>query len=317
MLVVAGLAPDLDYASYFVGASAFLRFHRSVLHSMIGLAVTAAAVASLFCLLDRRMPKKKITQTAIAQPLGFGSALAICAIGVAGHALLDLFSGTGVQLLWPFHTHWYGWDVATNFDPWVLTLLVAGLLLPLLFKLVNEEVTSGKKKRSGGTAAIVTLLLLAGYFGFRVHMRVRAVDLLLSREYHGRVALSGEAFPEPLTPFEWRGVAVTDNTIEEADVPLGAGEDFDPNSSVTRYKPEDSPQLELAEKSAAAARFLEYARLPIASVRRIEGDYRVEVRDARFPENDDEPADIFLRIEVADNLQIRSEQFLFASSPNP
>jgi len=316
MLVTAGLAPDLDYASYFGGASAFMRLHRSAMHSLTGAAATACAIAYAFCVLDRKLPRQKTAQVNSPAPLRFLPAFAVCLIGVASHVLLDLASGVGVQLLWPFRAHWSGWDLAANFDPWILGLLVAGLLLPLLFKLVNEEVTSGQKKRTGMGAAVFTLILVAAYLGARLHLHSQAVDLLLSREYHGRVALSGEAFPEPSTPFAWRGVVETDNTLEEVEVPLGRSDEFDSNSSVTHYKPEESPALEAAEKSAAAARFLEYARIPIASVRRVEADYRVEVHDARFPSDDDEPANVFVRIDLDSNCQIRREAFLFASSPN-
>lgn len=317
MIVVSGLAPDLDYASYLGGASAFMRLHRTALHSLAGSAAMSCVIAGAFCVLDRRLPQKKTAQAAAFAPLRFGPALAACAVGAASHILLDLASGVGVQLLWPFRTHWSGWDLVTNLDPWVLILLIAGLLLPLLFKLVHEEVTSGQKRLSGRGSAIITLLLLAAYLGARAHLHHQAVDLLLSREYHGRIALSAEAFPESSTPFDWRGVVVTDNTLEEVEVPLGHADEFDSNSSVTRYKPEDSPALEVSQKSAAAARFLDYARVPIASVRHIEDDYRVEVHDARFPSNDDEPANVFLRIDLNSSLQISRENFLFASSPNP
>jgi membrane-bound metal-dependent hydrolase YbcI (DUF457 family) len=309
MMVVSGLAPDLDYASYFGGASGFMRFHRAVLHSVIGAGLMVCVIAGAFSLLDRKMPPNK----SALRPLGFGTALAVCALGAAGHVLLDLGSGVGVQLLWPFHVHWYGRELARNFDPWVLALLIAGLLLPLLFKLVNEEVTSGQKRRSGRPSAILTLGLLASYFGLRAHLRGEAVDLLLSREYHGRIALSGDAFPEVSSPFNWRGVAVTDDTLEEVEVSPIRADEFDSNSSVTHYKPQDSPALQTAEKSFAATRFLDYARLPIASVRRIEADYRVEVRDARFPDHDDEPANILLRVDLGSNLDIRREELLFAS----
>jgi membrane-bound metal-dependent hydrolase YbcI (DUF457 family) len=317
MLIVSGLAPDLDYASYFGGAGAFMRVHRTVLHSVLGAALTACAIAAVFCVLDRKIPRKPTARKTAIVPLGFGIAFVVCAIGVAGHILLDLASGVGVQLLWPFRVHWSAWDIAANLDPWILVLLIAGLLLPLLFKLVNEEVTSGAKKPSGIVSATVTLLLVAGYLGARAHLHGEALELLLSREYHGRVALSAGAFPKPFTPFNWRGVVVTDNTFEEVDVPVGSGDEFDSNGSVTRYKPEESPALEAGEKSAAAATFLEYARLPIASVRRNEDDYRVEITDARFPSDDDGPSNIFVRIDLDSHLQIRSESFLFASSPNP
>lgn len=314
MLIVSGLAPDLDYASYFGGASAFMRFHRTVMHSVLGAAVTACVIAAAFCVLDRKEPRKP-PHGYSSPSLSFLVAFLVCAIGACGHILLDLCSANGVQLLWPFHAHWYGWDLAANLDPLVLALLIVGLLLPLLFKLVNEEVTSGQKKRSGATAAVITLLLLVGYFGARSHFRGEAVDLLFAHEYHGRVPLSAHAFPMPLSPFTWRGVVETDNTMEEVEVPLGR-ERFDANDSTTVYKPEDSPALEIAQKTAAANQFLEYARVPVASVRRNEADYRVEIRDLRFPADDDGPSNILLRVDLGSDLHIRREQFLFASTAN-
>jgi membrane-bound metal-dependent hydrolase YbcI (DUF457 family) len=308
MLVVSGVAPDLDYASYFGGAGAFLRFHRALLHSLVGSGVMVCVIAAGFCLLDRRLLGKK---TVSLPPLRLGPALAICAIGALGHLLLDLASGVGVELLWPFHVRWYGQPLATNFDPWVLALLVAGLLLPLLFKLVNEEVTSGQRRRSGVPSATMTLCLVAGYFGFRAHLHSEAVDLLLSREFHARVAVTADAFPEAASPFRWRGVAVTDDTLEEVEVSPTRPDEFDPNNSVTRYKPQDSPALEVAEKTAAAARFLEYARVPMATVRRLEDDYRVEVRDARFPEGDDSPSNVLLRVDLASNFEVLHQRLLF------
>jgi len=314
MMVVSGIAPDLDYASYLGGAGGFMRLHRAALHSVVGAGLVIGVIAGAFCLLDRRMPPKR---SAVAvPPLGFPSALAVCAVGAAGHVVLDLLSGVGVKLLWPLRAHWYGRDLVTNFDPWVLALLVAGLLLPLLFKLVNEEVTSGQKQPSGRFSATITLLLLLGYFGLRAHLHGEAVDLLLSREYHGRIAIAGDAFPEVSSPLNWRGVAVTDDTLEEVEVSPTRPDEFDSNDSLTRYKPPDSPALEVAEKSRSAARFLDYARLPIATVRRIEADYRVDVRDARFPEGDDEPANIILRVDLGSNFEIRRDEFLFASSAN-
>ncbi len=213
MMVVSGLAPDLDYASYFGGAGAFMRFHRTALHSLTGSAVMACAIAGAFCALDRRMPPKK-QQTKTVAPLAFGAAFAVCAIGAAGHILLDVASGVGVQLLWPFRSHWSGWNLITDLDLWTLLLLIVGLLLPLLFTLVNEEVGERKKGPGGSRAAIVTLVLLAAYFGARANLHSRAIDLILSREYHGRIALSAAAFPESSAPFSWRGIAETDNTME-------------------------------------------------------------------------------------------------------
>ena len=215
----------------------------------------------------------------------------------------------------PF-VHWSGWNLITDLDLWALLLLIVGLLLPLLFTLVNEEVGEQKKRPGRQPGGLVTLVLLAAYFGARANLHSRAIDLILSREYHGRIALSAAAFPEWSAPFYWRGIAETDNTMEEVDVPLGRNQ-FDSERSVSLFKPEDSPALELGQKNSATTEFLEYARFPIAKVLRIEADYRFEVRDLRFEEDDTEPANVLLRIDYDSRLQTRSEKFRFASSPEP
>lgn len=317
MMVVSGLAPDLDYASYLGGASAFMRFHRSALHSVAGSAVLACAVAGAFCMLDRKMPPKKTARSRTFAPLGFPDAFAVCAIGAAGHMVLDVASGVGVQLLWPFRAHWSAWNLINDLDLWALLLLVVGLLLPLLFGLVNEEVGERKKGPGGSVAAIVTLALFAAYFGARANLHSRAIDLVLSREYHGRIALSAEAYPMSSAPFSWRGVAVTDNTIEEVEVPLGPGDEMDSDRSVTRFKPEDSPALDAGEKTPDARKFLLYANVPFAQVQPVEAGYRVEVRDLRFADGDMEPANLFVRVDFNSSLQVTHEGFFFASNPNP
>src|SRR5208283_40525 len=105
------------------------------------------------------------------------------------------------------------------------------------------------------------------------------VDLLLSSEYHGREPLAAGAFPSLTNPLDWRGVVSTDNTMEEVAVPLGPRADFNPDRSLTHYKPEESPALDVAQKTPAVQRFLKYAEFPLASLVRREDGYRFELRD--------------------------------------
>ena len=314
MLVAAGVAPDLDYASYLGGASSFLRYDRTLLHSLLSSFVLTIALAAAFYIVALRRDKKRSGLENSEFPrLTFVAAFLVCAIGIAAHLLLDLVSGVGVRLLWPFWARWFAFDLVREFDIWILACLVVGLLVPMLIGLVSEEIGERKKRTSGGGSAIAALALILVYLGARGVLHSRAVDLLESHDYHGRVALAVGAFPESASPLEWRGVVSTDNTIEEIGVPLGGGREFEPEHSVTQYKPDDSPVLEAGEETAAAQRFLRYARCPLASVVRTGNGYQFELRDARFAADDGSPSNILVRVRIGEDVRILEQGFLFAS----
>ena len=164
------------------------------------------------------------------------------------HVALDLLSGVGVNLLWPLRTHWYGVPLETNLDPWLLIILIAGILLPELFSVGRRRNRRAKKTPRGRVAAIVTLVLVAFCFGVRAELHAQTHALLMSREYHGRAPVDVQAYPESATPFTWRGVVATEETLEEIEIDVGPGDDFDPGRSETHFKPADSPALELGEQ---------------------------------------------------------------------
>ena len=226
MLVVSGVAADLDYLSYFGGASAFLQFHRTVLHSLLGSALLAAAVAGAFYFFDRYRRTKSDASTLPA--LTFLPAFAVCAVGATAHVLLDLASGIGVRLFWPFRQGWLAGDLLANLDLWILVIVLLGIALPELFRLVGEEIGERKKKTRGQGAAVIALLALLIYVGARAELQGRAMDLLNSREYHGQPPLTVAAFPTGYSPFRWRAVISTDNAIDDAEISLAPGAQFDP-----------------------------------------------------------------------------------------
>lgn len=315
LFFVSGVAADLDYFSYFAGPAAFLKLHRALLHSLTGSAFLVCAIAAAFWWWDRRSSAEK-TDRPPGDALRFMPAVAVCLFGAALHLLLDFCAGDSVQLLWPFKIDSSAWNFATNLDPWILLLLAAGLLLPLLFRLVGEEIGEQKKKFVGRGGALTTLVLLLLYLGARGMLHSHATDIFASRTYHGRTALAAGAFPSATSPLTWRGEVTTDNTIEEAEMSLALGSEFDPDRSLTRYKPDDSPALEAGQRSPAAKLFLRYAEIPLASVYRREEIYRFEIHDARFPAGDTSKDDIFVRVDLNSDLTIREEGFFSAAAPN-
>jgi len=273
ILLVSGLAADVDWVTRFSGARAFLRGHRTATHSLLGTVALIAAVTAGFWLAGRKYPKLAV---------GVLPTLVICTVGAGVHLLLDLLNGYGVDLMWPFSTKWYAWDIADSVDAWMFFSLMAGLLVPELFRLVLEEIGSKPKKRGRQRGAIVGLSLVALFVAGRALAHARAVALLDSREYRGQAPLQVAAFPHPSNPLVWSGVVETDNALVNVNVPLGPGSAFDPDLADVHFKPEDSLALKNAVKSATAIEFLSYARFPLANLEPDGGGLQVRLRDMRF-----------------------------------
>jgi len=273
MLLVSGLAADVDWVTHLGGAAAFLHGHRTGTHSLAGTAAMIAGVAIAFWIAGRKNPKMSV---------GILPALLICTMGAGAHLLLDLLNGYGVKLLWPWRNTWYAWDIADSVDGWIIFFLLCGLLLPELFGLVHEEIGSRRKRRGGQRGAVAGLILVLLFIAVRAFAHQRAVAMLDAREYRGQAPLAVAAFPLPLNPLAWAGVAETDNALVNVKVPVGPGLPFDPDLADVHFKPNSSPALTNAVDSATGIEFLDYARFPLASVRP-EGDgYVVRIRDMRF-----------------------------------
>ena len=309
ILVISGVAADLDYLSYFAGPGAFLRFHRAVLHSLAGSVVLVLVVAALFCWMDRQLRAKRP-----ALPLPFIAAFTFASLGASWHLLLDFSSGEAAQLFWPLRVRSAAWNLTTNFDIWILILLASGLLLPELFKLIGQEIGERGNAQGPRRSADITLLLLLVYLGTRGLLHRRAEEMLLSRDYRGRAPVFAGAFPQQGSPFHWRGVVLTESTIEELNFSLAPGAQFDPDRSGTHFKPEVSPALEVGERTVTARTFLNYAQFPLASVYPLDDGSRFELRDLRFALDDMSPANILVQVDIDNNLRIKHEEFLFPSS---
>jgi inner membrane protein len=312
MLLAASLAPELDALSVFAGAPAYFAANRTVTHSVAGALVLAAAVAAAFWAVGRKHA---------TAPVRFIPALAVCAAGAMFHLLLDCTTSYGTQLLWPFWRKWAAWGLADEVDPWILIALVAGLLLPGLFRLVTEEIGVRPAGRGRQRAAVVVLTLMALYFGARFVMQQQATATLASRMYHGASPRAAGAFPAGVTPLAWRGIVATESTFEEVVVPLGPGAFFDPDRSRTHFKPEPSPVFDAAQATETVKRFALFARFPAARGERLAQGYRVTVRDLRFPEERGGERklgrSVIAVVELTDNAQVTGERFQFAGEEQP
>jgi inner membrane protein len=298
MLVASGVAADLDWLGRLGGARLFLHSYRVIGHSFAGTVAMIAALASISWWLTRRG----------THPVRFPSALVVCAAGAAAHLVLDLGNSDGLKLFWPFSEKWYAWDILDTLDPWVLAVLLMGLLLPSLFGLVTEEIGGRPKRRGPQRAAMIALALLTAYCGARAVLHHRALEVLKAHLYHGATPLNAAALPTGTSPLTWAGVVETDNTLEEIEVSLAPAARFDPDAARRHFKPEAAALLEAARKSPTATAFLEFARLPQASVEKTMDGYTVELRDLRFALSGREQNAVLAIIELNPQLQVINEE---------
>jgi inner membrane protein len=300
MLIVSGVAADLDWLTVLFGPHAFLEGHRTVTHSLVGTAAIAILVALLFTIAARKHT---------SSPIKFSSALIVCSVGAALHVLLDLTNSYGVKLFWPFNEKWCAWDSVAEFDAIILVIVGAGILLPMLFRLVGEEIGAQRKTKGVFSAAFAILLVLA-YVAGRYIFHERAVTLMNSRFYNGAAPLAVGAFPDSPSPFHWAGVITTDATMLRADVPVILGT-YDPFAAKIFYKPEESPALDAARASGTAALFLSFARFPRARVERTDRGTHVEISDMRFEIGTPPGHSMTAVIDVDDHAHVTREELKF------
>jgi membrane-bound metal-dependent hydrolase YbcI (DUF457 family) len=304
IVVVAGLAPELDALSVVGGASAYFHMNRTVTHSLVGALALAAVVALVFQRIGGKHP---------TAPVRFRPAFILSLIGVGAHLLMDATTAYGARFLWPFTGQWFGLSLAEEVDLWLLFALVAGFLLPELFRLVTEEIGARPAERGRRRAAIVLLSLVVVYLGARALLHAEAVGLLNSHMYHGNTPRAVGAIPLGVSPLRWHGVVATEYTMEVLEVPVGPGSIFDPDRSRTFFKPESSPALEAARETQTVRAFLQFARFPSANVTREGAGYRVVIQDLRFADERRLGSSVVAVVDLNNLGEVAGEHFEFAS----
>jgi inner membrane protein len=305
-LVVGANLPDVDAISLANGSVSYLEHHRGVTHSLVGVTALALILAAAIYYPGRRARPKPS-----APPLRGRWLLLACFVATASHLLLDFTNAYGVRPLLPFSGRWYAWDIMPIIDPLLLFLLVVALGLPVIFRLVSEEVGARRSGyRAGAWCALGAMLLL---WGFRDLSHRRVVNLLGSHNYGGEAPLALGAFPTA-NPFVWKGVVETDSAFHV--IEAGAlDSDVDPTDAVVFRKPESSPALLAALETHVGRVYLDFARFPWAEVLRDEDGYRVQIRDLRFGSLSSTIPSFVATIELDSNLRARSENFAFHGTP--
>jgi inner membrane protein len=300
MLIVVTLSLDLDWLTALAGPRVFLTGHRTATHSLVGIVAIALIVAVIFTIARRKHA---------AASIRFFPAFIACLIGATLHVMLDITNSYGVKVLWPLSDRWFALDILGNYDLWIIILLLAGILLPMLFRLVSDEIGATRKSK-GATGAGLALAVVFAYAGGRYILHMRALDLLNSRMYQGETPSAVGAFPDSPSPAHWAGVVVTEKALLRIDVPVAFGT-FDPFSAKIFYKPAPSAALDAARGTRTAALFLSFARFPRATIEQNDRGYHVEITDMRFEVGSPPRRSMSAVIDLDSQTQVVSEELKF------
>jgi inner membrane protein len=306
-MVLGSNLPDIDSISRLDSSATYLKYHRGITHSLLGVIVLGALLAAVVYYLGRRAQPKKT-----GPPINARWLLLCCLLATTSHLLLDFTNSYGVRPFLPFSGRWYAWDIMFIVDPLLLTLLALGLGLPWLFRLVSEEV--GARKPSYQRGAIFALSCLVLLWGLRDFAHRRVLSLLDSHAYLQENPRRLAAFPTPANPFAWTGVVETASVYHV--LPANAlADDVDATRTRVFRKEKSTPPLEAALKTRTARIFLNFARFPWDNVAETEKGYDVTLRDLRFLSSAVSRRGFVVDVRLDKQLHVQSESFSFSGSP--
>jgi len=122
-LVVSSNLPDIDALFGIRGGSlSYIKYHRGITHSFLGIACMAALLTLVLVYVDRRL---RLRRDPFSRPARPARIFWISILGGLGHLLLDLTNNYGLRPLLPFNARWFYGDLIFIADPWIWLILGA------------------------------------------------------------------------------------------------------------------------------------------------------------------------------------------------
>ena len=279
VLTISSEIADIDILTEINGPVYGFQHHRGWTHSFVGVPVMAALAVGIVLAFDRWRPgrrKPRDLPVRLRWLYGFG------VLGGLVHILLDSTNSYGVRPFLPFNYHWYHWDIVSIVEPVMLLFLIAGLVMPKLFGLIQEEI--GARRAPGRGWPIAALVLIVALWGLRDYEHRRALATMSAFEYGEGLPIRLSAFPAPVTPFTWYGVVENENSYVTMPVDTLKGDvDLGGRARVWR-KPQETEASRAAKRSYAGRVYLDWADYPLIQTEPIisNGGHRVTFLDMRY-----------------------------------
>jgi hypothetical protein len=198
------------------------------------------------------------------------------------HLAMDAAQWQGVELFWPINPARIAMDWLSTIDPWIVTMLIAAIVLPEFFHLIGSEIGVKDKRPRGFVGAIVGLVMMFSYMGLRADLHATAIAQMQNRSYAGELPTQVAAFSEFVSLVTWHGVADTESALHEVTVRINSSRRSALDPGINLFKPEANPLLQAAQATEAAKHFLRVARFPKATVQKMDTGSEVQICDLRY-----------------------------------
>jgi len=292
VVVLGSVLPDVDHVASLLGSELYLRVHRGLSHSLLGISVSSLVLALLLVRFGKWKDPKRPFLLALA--------------GQVSHVVLDLLNAFGTQVLQPFSDARLSLDLLFVVDLFFTGIVIAGIV--------------GSRGGRAGRARVAVASLVA-YVGIAALLHGRAVDLVrdaavrsgirvdaasalprlpfvalpsivrlgfatpaaaspAEESFSGsRAAVEGGAVPFPAGPFAWNGFVDDGKSFRRAEI--------DPLSGSLEWKQQeprgtDVPAVRAMLGLSDVKTYLWFARFPAVHVTTERGRTEVTFYDLRF-----------------------------------
>jgi len=197
-MAVGAEFPDIDTVSSLRGPIAGFEHHRGITHTFVGIPIEAALIVAVIYGMHRYRMKKAAEPTRqsspgkslTAAPVRWGLLYLFTLLALLSHLLLDFTNNYGIRPFFPFNSHWYAASIVFIFDPLILVLLLAAIILPLLFRMIGSEVGARRQPFVARGWSIAAFLCIVGLWTLRETQHERAMQLAMAQSLQAPFVVS-------------------------------------------------------------------------------------------------------------------------------
>ncbi len=252
--LVMALFPDTDFILRIFGEEFFLRYHRSITHSILFLPIFSLIFTILF-----------VNISGIKKALSF---YILCFLSLTSHIIFDLLTSFGTIVLAPLTDRRFSWDILFILDPYLTGIVLLSLLIPLF---------TGKYRQK---IALYGLLILMLYVAVCTYEHHKAIDMGYKIGTRGPGHSHVEALPRPLSPFKWMVMIESEDILHQDIIDTWRGQIVE---DIRWNRWPESIWFNKALNLSGVKFYMWFARFPVAIVRDTpEGYHIVDFMDLRF-----------------------------------